>query len=513
MRSRSPSSRSPTPRRPSLATPARGGARLPVSIPNYAAPPPPPPRPLFGSAASPSYPSSYNRYGASSSSSSSYNPYAASSKRYGASSSSSSNRYGASSSSSSSRGRWGAKSSSTSSKSTPTRARHSSSYTPFALKHTPLASPIAVGGGPAAAGGMSSFTFFLLVLAPIIVLVAWTWAAGTTRVAYPVLRNKRIVLLIAHPDDEAMFFAPSVMALAEKEQGNHVKILCLSSGDADGLGEVRKKELAKSGLLLGLQKEDDVFVVDDPTFPDSSNTWPSTPIASLLTQAFLPPPSSSPKAHSTSTSTSHPPKTKRLHPPATPPLRPSIDVLVTFDPYGVSSHPNHISLYHGAREFMSSLPEDADVKLFTLTTVPIWRKYLGVLDAFAIGWALRPRDETVAKKESVEGEIKDEGEGEQTVGKEEKTKTDLVKRSKKKTEAKVEVAKEEEAEKVSELEEHKPVQDEIDDMVFVSGPWMWFKAVRAMTQAHKSQMVWFRWGWIGLSRYMSVNELTRVKIE
>jgi len=35
------------------------------------------------------------------------------------------------------------------------------------------------------------------------------------------------------------------------------------------LGETRKKELVKSGLLLGLRKEDDVFVVDNPYAPPS----------------------------------------------------------------------------------------------------------------------------------------------------------------------------------------------------------------------------------------------------
>jgi N-acetylglucosaminylphosphatidylinositol deacetylase len=36
------------------------------------------------------------------------------------------------------------------------------------------------------------------------------------------------------------------------------------AGDADGLGETRKKELVKSGMALGLRQEDDVFVVDSP---------------------------------------------------------------------------------------------------------------------------------------------------------------------------------------------------------------------------------------------------------
>ncbi len=35
-------------------------------------------------------------------------------------------------------------------------------------------------------------------------------------------------------------------------------------GDAAGLGETRKKELVKSGMLLGLRQEDDVFVIESP---------------------------------------------------------------------------------------------------------------------------------------------------------------------------------------------------------------------------------------------------------
>jgi hypothetical protein len=36
------------------------------------------------------------------------------------------------------------------------------------------------------------------------------------------------------------------------------------TGDADGLGGTRKKELMRSGILLGLRKEEDVFVVESP---------------------------------------------------------------------------------------------------------------------------------------------------------------------------------------------------------------------------------------------------------
>ena len=106
--------------------------------------------------------------------------------------------------------------------------------------------------------------FFYAALLPIFVLGGWLYTISTTRGRFPMLRNKRICLLIAHPDDEAMFFAPTLLHLTQPEAGNHVKILCLSSGDADGLGETRKKELVKSGMLLGLRSEEDVFVVENP---------------------------------------------------------------------------------------------------------------------------------------------------------------------------------------------------------------------------------------------------------
>lgn len=69
-----------------------------------------------------------------------------------------------------------------------------------------------------------------LGLAAVVIPSLYIYTVSIVAMRFPVLRNKRICLLIAHPDDEAMFFAPSVLALTKPETGNHVKILCLSSG-------------------------------------------------------------------------------------------------------------------------------------------------------------------------------------------------------------------------------------------------------------------------------------------
>lgn len=49
-------------------------------------------------------------------------------------------------------------------------------------------------------------------------------------------------------------------------------------------------------------------------------------------------------------------------------------------------------------------------------------------------------------------------------------------------------------------------------LLFVNDFWQWRNAQRAMVEGHRSQMRWFRWGWIALGRYMVVNDLRREKI-
>lgn len=74
-----------------------------------------------------------------------------------------------------------------------------------------------------------SFYVYFFTAIPIFFFL-WQITAQTVTSRLPTLRNKRIVLLIAHPDDEAMFFAPTLLALTRGDLGNHVKVLCLSSG-------------------------------------------------------------------------------------------------------------------------------------------------------------------------------------------------------------------------------------------------------------------------------------------
>ncbi|KIV93961.1 hypothetical protein PV10_05131 [Exophiala mesophila] len=328
---------------------------------------------------------------------------------------------------------------------------------------------------------MAGALLLTLLLLPAVLFALWHLSATSVPPVPNSLRNKRIILLIAHPDDESMFFSPTLQALTHPSLQNHLKILCMSTGNADGLGDTRRLELETAALTLGLRRKEDVFVLDDERFKDGmKEDWQSDDIVRVLASAFAPhlnaptaPASStgssgdkdkerrksksskSSKLSPTSTSTA----TESTTTPATEGPRASIDVLITFDEAGVSSHPNHIALYHGARQFVQSIMKGhsgytCPVALYTLPSVNIVRKYSFIMDALPTFLS------------GISGALTGGG---------------------------------------SQDSSAKPV-------VFVNDIARYWKARDAMTSGHKSQMVWFRWGWIGLGRYMVVNDLRTVKI-
>ena len=73
----------------------------------------------------------------------------------------------------------------------------------------------------------------------------------------------RILLLTAHPDDECLFFAPTMLALREDPTHPEIYSLTLSTGNAEGLGEARKEELNRSLDIMGID-QDKRWVVDHP---------------------------------------------------------------------------------------------------------------------------------------------------------------------------------------------------------------------------------------------------------
>ncbi len=77
--------------------------------------------------------------------------------------------------------------------------------------------------------------------------------------------TRRILLLTAHPDDECMFFAPTILKLSAFAQHHNqsspeLHSLCLSNGDADGLGVRRELELQGSLDVLGISRDNSMIL-------------------------------------------------------------------------------------------------------------------------------------------------------------------------------------------------------------------------------------------------------------
>lgn len=80
----------------------------------------------------------------------------------------------------------------------------------------------------------------------------------------------RILLVIAHPDDESMFFLPTLLALRRAHLALY--LLCLSTGNAYGKGKVRSNELRSVcrwlGVRLGSRRYVDAAATISSQIPD-----------------------------------------------------------------------------------------------------------------------------------------------------------------------------------------------------------------------------------------------------
>jgi N-acetylglucosaminylphosphatidylinositol deacetylase len=81
-----------------------------------------------------------------------------------------------------------------------------------------------------------------------------------SRKSYNLRKSSKVLLVIAHPDDEAMFFSP---LLLDTNAASSISLLCLSTGDFDGLGSCRRVELLKSADCYNINRNR-VHIIDHP---------------------------------------------------------------------------------------------------------------------------------------------------------------------------------------------------------------------------------------------------------
>jgi N-acetylglucosaminylphosphatidylinositol deacetylase len=135
---------------------------------------------------------------------------------------------------------------------------------------------------------------------------------------------KSVLLVIAHPDDECMFFSPIIIALSKAKIP--IYIICLTNGimtynnlirgNADGLGKAREVELVKSAVHLGVREARVIQYTSDACKDGFNEKWDLEVVVAELERVV------------------------KLF---------GIKQILTFDNKGVSHHPNHIDCYNAVK--------------------------------------------------------------------------------------------------------------------------------------------------------------------
>jgi len=153
-------------------------------------------------------------------------------------------------------------------------------------------------------------------------------------------KSTRALIVTSHPDDEVMFFGPTILGLLEA--GCEVFLLVFSPGREPG--HRRKHELYSSCEVLGIPSSNIILVRHSKLKDDPHVRWREELVSNIISR------------HVSSL---------------------VIDTVITFDRRGVSGHKNHIALFYGVA--CMSLDNDT-CHVYSLATVNMMRKYSSVLD-------------------------------------------------------------------------------------------------------------------------------------
>jgi N-acetylglucosaminylphosphatidylinositol deacetylase len=182
-----------------------------------------------------------------------------------------------------------------------------------------------------------SFIYFLIILTPIKNLQSF--------IPMEILQTKNFLIVVAHPDDECLFFSPTILGLISREKTGH--LLVFSTGNSNGLGPIRVKELKGSCQRLGIDLSR-CLSLNLTDLQDNPQLWWSKRNISEIIQKYI----------------------KQFE----------IDLLITFDRGGISGHVNHKSLAIGIEYYIENIEKTP--LIYEISTVSSLFEYSSILDLF-----------------------------------------------------------------------------------------------------------------------------------
>ncbi|KAF3392861.1 N-acetylglucosaminyl-phosphatidylinositol de-N-acetylase [Penicillium rolfsii] len=157
-------------------------------------------------------------------------------------------------------------------------------------------------------------------------------------------RARRPMLITAHPDDETLFFSPTILYHRHDPHATR-SLLVISSGNYNGLGEQRQTEIHNSCAALGISP-DHCIVLDHPELQDNPKKWWDEKLVEEIIAPYI--------------------------------ERWEADLIMTFDEGGISGHINHRAVSAGIRNYVNS--KEHAPPAFTLQSTWLIRKYSSLLD-------------------------------------------------------------------------------------------------------------------------------------
>ncbi|CAF3353879.1 unnamed protein product [Rotaria sp. Silwood1] len=170
----------------------------------------------------------------------------------------------------------------------------------------------------------------------------------------------RLLLTVAHPDDECLFFSPTIHVL-QKQYHVNLSLLVFSRGNHAGLGYIRAIELFGSCQALNIPKERCISL-DLPNIQDNPKVWWSEQQLIPLINQYID--------------------------------KWSIDILVSFDSKGISGHINHRAVASAVRLLTKNTTTNNNTMIkmsYELKSVSILRKYSSLFDFYLIFISFIPR--------------------------------------------------------------------------------------------------------------------------